>query len=172
MNTLHKNDYDITSAFESLVPATGPVLCRDEMEEWAASEANLFDQAQKEFDKDFNAIRIHYLPWKSLVSIIEYYYLQKTTNRYVQHKKRKAQLADNKLKQVYIPEYNKSISLPGRGSGKPRSCEGCNTTNSKEWFPWGPVRRQYCLCGNCWIYWKKYGALKTPSRLGRLYQLS
>lgn len=43
------------------------------------------------------------LPWKSLTSIIEYYYMWKTTDRYVQQKRLKAAEAESKLKQVYIP---------------------------------------------------------------------
>ena len=41
----------------SLVPSSGPVLCRDEMEEWSASEANLFEEALDKYGKDFNDIR-------------------------------------------------------------------------------------------------------------------
>lgn len=41
----------------SLVPSTGPVLCRDEMEEWSASEANLFEEALDKYGKDFTDIR-------------------------------------------------------------------------------------------------------------------
>lgn len=43
------------------------------------------------------------LPWKSLKSIVEYYYMWKTTDRYVQQKRIKAAEAESKLKQVYIP---------------------------------------------------------------------
>ncbi len=57
MNTLHKHDYNLSSAISSLVPLTGPVLCRDEMEEWSASEANLFEEALEKYGKDFNDIR-------------------------------------------------------------------------------------------------------------------
>ncbi|POI18668.1 hypothetical protein CIB84_017588, partial [Bambusicola thoracicus] len=35
----------------------GPVLCRDEMEEWSASEAMLFEEALEKYGKDFNDIR-------------------------------------------------------------------------------------------------------------------
>lgn len=45
MDTLHRHNYDLASALCSLVPSSGPVLCRDEMEEWSASEANLFEEA-------------------------------------------------------------------------------------------------------------------------------
>lgn len=41
----------------SLVPSTGPVLCRDEIEDWSASEANLFEEALDKYGKDFNDIR-------------------------------------------------------------------------------------------------------------------
>lgn len=50
--------------------------------------------------------KVHFflqLPWKSLKSIVEYYYMWKTTDRYVQQKRIKAAEAESKLKQVYIP---------------------------------------------------------------------
>jgi metastasis-associated protein MTA len=47
----------MADAISSLVPSTGPVLCRDEMEEWSASEANLFEEALEKYGKDFNDIR-------------------------------------------------------------------------------------------------------------------
>ncbi|KAG0727416.1 Metastasis-associated protein MTA1 [Chionoecetes opilio] len=103
MDTLHKHSYDISKALCSLIPATGPVLCRDEMEEWSASEANLFEEALEKYGKDFNDIRQDFLPWKTLKNIIEYYYMWKTTDRYVQQKRVKAVEAESKLKQVYIP---------------------------------------------------------------------
>ena len=103
MDTLHQYDYDLAGAFCSLVPSTGPLLCRDEMEEWSASEANLFEEALDKYGKDFNDIRQDFLPWKTLKNIIEYYYMWKTTDRYVQQKRVKAVEAESKLKQVYIP---------------------------------------------------------------------
>lgn len=57
MDTLHKHSYSIENAMCSLVPSSGPVLCRDEMEEWSASEANLFEDALEKYGKDFNDIR-------------------------------------------------------------------------------------------------------------------
>lgn len=57
MDTLHEHTYDMADAVSSLVPSTGPVLCRDEMEEWSASEANLFEEALDKYGKDFNDIR-------------------------------------------------------------------------------------------------------------------
>lgn len=40
-------------------------------------------------------------------NIVEYYYMWKTTDRYVQQKRLKAVEAESKLKQVYIPTYTK-----------------------------------------------------------------
>ena len=57
MDALHKHDYNASKAISSLVPSSGPVLCRDEMEEWSASEANLFEEALDKYSKDFTDIR-------------------------------------------------------------------------------------------------------------------
>ncbi|KAM6201554.1 LOW QUALITY PROTEIN: metastasis-associated protein MTA1 [Rhynchocyon petersi] len=182
MDTLHKNIYDISKAISALVPQGGPVLCRDEMEEWSASEANLFEEALEKYGKDFTDIQQDFLPWKSLTSIIEYYYMWKTTDRYVQQKRLKAAEAESKLKQVYIPNYNKpnpnQISASSvkagvvNGTGPPgqspvagRACESCYTTQSYQWYSWGPPNMQCRLCASCWTYWKKYGGLKMPTRL-------
>ncbi|XP_052467427.1 metastasis-associated protein MTA3 isoform X2 [Carassius gibelio] len=183
MDTLHRHGYDLSSALSVLVPQGGPVLCRDEMEEWSSSEANLFEEALEKYGKDFNDIRQDFLPWKSLTSIIEYYYMWKTTDRYVQQKRLKASEAESKLKQVYIPTYNKpnpnqiSVSngkmatvngAAGTGSfhtaGGGRACESCFAVQSAQWYSWGPPNMQCRLCVSCWMYWKKYGGLKMPSR--------
>ncbi|XP_051958967.1 metastasis-associated protein MTA3-like isoform X2 [Xyrauchen texanus] len=183
MDTLHRHGYDLSSALSVLVPQGGPVLCRDEMEEWSSSEANLFEEALEKYGKDFNDIRQDFLQWKSLTSIIEYYYMWKTTDRYVQQKRLKAAEAESKLKQVYIPTYNKpnpnqiSISngkmatvngAAGTGSfhtaGGGRACESCFAAQSPQWYSWGPPNMQCRLCVSCWMYWKKYGGLKMPSR--------
>jgi len=36
---------------------------------------------------------------------------------------------------------------------------------SQQWYAWGPPNMQCRLCASCWIYWKKYGGLKTPTQL-------
>uniref|UniRef100_A0A8C6U426 Metastasis associated 1 n=1 Tax=Neogobius melanostomus TaxID=47308 RepID=A0A8C6U426_9GOBI len=150
MDTLHAAGYDMTRALASLVPQGGPVLCRDEMEEWSASEANLFEEALEKYGKDFTDIQQDFLPWKSLTSIIEYYYMWKTTDRYVQQKRLKAAEAESKLKQKkpvskIIPVFAASSSI--------------------QWYSWGPPNMQCRLCASCWTYWKKYGGLKMPTRL-------
>ncbi|MBZ3873889.1 Echinoderm microtubule-associated protein-like 4 [Sciurus carolinensis] len=62
MDTLYRHSYDLSSAISVLVPLGGPVLCRDEMEEWSASEASLFEEALEKYGKDFNDIRQDFDP--------------------------------------------------------------------------------------------------------------
>lgn len=61
MNALHENGYDIGKAALSLITDKGPIICRDEMEEWSAAEANLFEEALDKYGKDFNEIRKDYV---------------------------------------------------------------------------------------------------------------
>lgn len=68
MDTLHKSNYNLANAISSLVPSTGPVLCRDEMEEWSASEANLFEEALEKYGKDFNDIRRDFVSFFSMMN--------------------------------------------------------------------------------------------------------
>ena len=90
-----------------MVPTSGPVLCRDELEDWSSAEANLFEEAIEKYGKDFNDIKKDFLPWKSMRNIIEYFFMWKTTDRYVQQKRIKAIESENKLKQVYVPAYTR-----------------------------------------------------------------
>lgn len=57
MQLLHQNNYDLGKAVCALVPSTGPVLCRDEIEEWTAGEATLFEEAIEKYGREFNEIR-------------------------------------------------------------------------------------------------------------------
>lgn len=78
MILLHQADYDVSKAVSFLVPPAqkqwypvdadklaghttaqlgGPLMCRDQMEEWSAAESNLFEEALEKYGKDFNDIR-------------------------------------------------------------------------------------------------------------------
>ena len=94
---LHKHEYNLADAIRALVPTTGPVLCRDELEDWSASEANLFNEALEKHGKEFDSIKRDYLPWKTMRNIIEYFFMWKTTDCYVQQKKQMAIENGNKL---------------------------------------------------------------------------
>lgn len=61
MNALHDNNYDIGKAVLSLITSLGPMLCKDELEEWSAAEANLFEDALEKYGKDFVEIRKDYV---------------------------------------------------------------------------------------------------------------
>uniref|UniRef100_A0A8B9Q280 Metastasis associated 1 n=1 Tax=Apteryx owenii TaxID=8824 RepID=A0A8B9Q280_APTOW len=172
MDTLHKNVYDISKAISALVPQGGPVLCRDEMEEWSASEANLFEEALEKYGKDFTDIQQDFLPWKSLTSIIEYYYMWKTTDRYVQQvrdSKSPLILTEPNPNQINVnnvkPGVVNGTGVQAQNTGAGRACESCYTTQSYQWYSWGPPNMQCRLCASCWTYWKKYGGLKMPTRL-------
>lgn len=182
MFILHNNGYNIGKAIANLVPAGGPVLCRDEMEEWSAGEANLFEEALQKYGKDFSDIQKDFLPWKSLPSIVEYYYMWKTTDRYLHQKRLKAVSKECNLTQIYIPGLGGSTTQSGKKQTSTIiltpppgvasnlvgvSCESCYGTSSQQWYPWGVPNSQhkFWLCTLCWIYWKKYGGLKRPDGL-------
>ena len=57
------------------------------MEDWSSAEASLFEEAVQKYGKDFNDIKKDFLPWKSMKNIIEYFFMWKTTDRYVQQKR-------------------------------------------------------------------------------------
>ncbi|KAI6177181.1 BMA-LIN-40, isoform a [Aphelenchoides bicaudatus] len=190
MALLHQANYDIGQAVKFLVPPPstkhypldvdkttghhtanlgGPILCRDQLEEWSAAEATLFEEAIEKCGKDFHDIRNDCLPWKSIRDIVEYYYMWKTTARYAETQRSKLAEQENKLKQVYIPNYNKpNPNLVGTANttGEPvkigSTCESCKNDSSTQWFSWGPSHLQLRLCSDCWVNWKKHGGLKIP----------
>lgn len=147
MNSLHENNYDIAKACLSFIPKDGPIICKDEIEDWSAAEANIFEEAFDKIGKDFGEIRREYLPWKSFKSIIEYYYTWKTTDRYVQQKRIKLSEQESKLKQVYIPNHSKQnqsaliksvhVQLFNQYETQlKQSCESCGTpnTSTNQWY--------------------------------------
>lgn len=76
MKILHKCNYNIAKAVLELVPSSGPLLCRDEMEEWSASEANLFEEAMEKYGKDFGDIRQDFVSYLFFYSLIYTYLAQ------------------------------------------------------------------------------------------------
>lgn len=168
MDMLHKHHYDLASSTCSLVPSTGPILVKDQMEDWSAAEANSFEDAIEKCGKDFGEIQKEYLPWKSLKGIIEYYYMWKTTDRYVAQRRLKLAEQENKLKQVFIPNYNKAHQclLPSRTQNETKPCESCGTTSSAQWYQSNSAQPHTRLCAECWTYYKKLGGSKYPKKSG------
>lgn len=161
LNALHDNNYDIGKALLSLITQNGPVLSKDQIEDWSINEANLFEDAMEKYGKDFNEIRKDFLPWKTLKSIIEYYYSWKTTDRYVQQKRIKLVEQESKLKQVYIP-----MSKQGQSAlikqfhlqvfqqydlHLKSSCESCGspTSSTNQWFVYNPSTLTQLIVSGC-----------------------
>uniref|UniRef100_H3C465 Metastasis associated 1 family, member 3 n=1 Tax=Tetraodon nigroviridis TaxID=99883 RepID=H3C465_TETNG len=175
MDTLHRLNYDLSSALSVLVPAGGPVLCRDEMEEWSASEAAMFEEALEKYGKDFNDIRQDFVIcmqttaacWQERLILMSLISSAKATT-----KKTTTPLPDsNKPNPNQISGSNgKMATVNGAGpgafhaAGGGRACESCFSMQSAQWYSWGPPNMQCRLCVSCWMYWKKYGGLKMPSR--------
>ena len=157
--------YDLGEAVRNLVTEKGPVLVRDQLEAWSPSEAQLFEDGIDRYGKEFGLIRNELLPWKSYNAIIEFYYMWKASDRYLSYKRTKATDQEKKLKQVYIPKFDKPSPnqlTPEQLAGVSRPCEGCCTTESDNWYTWGPSTLTCRLSQPCWDYWKKYGGLKMP----------
>jgi metastasis-associated protein MTA len=171
MRLLHENNYDFGRAVQALLPSTGPLLCRDEMEDWSGSEASLFEEAMNKYGKDFNDIRSYFLPWKSLKNIVEFYYLWKTTDWYVLQRRIKVVENESKLKHVtppnVVPKGNDLVLANGAndgvvGTGASRvPCESCSVTFANLWWAFGASRTRR-LCEKCWAYWRKFGGLPNP----------
>ncbi|KAL3319172.1 Metastasis-associated protein mta2 [Cichlidogyrus casuarinus] len=105
------------------------------------------------------------------MAIVELYYFWKTTDRYVKRRRIKLTAQEHKLKQVYIPNYNKpnqsvlfQNAAPSHLVSKKAStgCDSCTVQQSTQWYAWGPSSMLCKLCTACWQYWKKFGGLKTP----------
>lgn len=72
MNTLHEHNYNIGKAVLSLITQAGPVLCKDELEDWSAAEANIFEEALDKYGKEFIEIRkecVNYLNFTNFSKI-------------------------------------------------------------------------------------------------------
>ncbi len=162
MSVLHDSNYDIGKAAMNLITPMGPVLCKDEMEDWSAIEANLFEDALEKYGKEFGDIKRDFLPWKSMRSIIEYYYQWKTTDRYLQQKRMKLTESESKLKQVYIPNHSKQnqsaliksshVTLFNQYDVHLKtSCESCGApnTSTNQWYVYNPTNLvQLIMSGN------------------------
>jgi len=175
MHLLHTENYDFGRASLRLVEAGCPRLSTDQMEEWTTAEAGLFEEAMDKYGKGFTDIWTDFLPWKTVKNIVEYYYMWKTTDRYVQQKRVKAVESEQKLKQVYCPDYTKSET----GALPPQLCQGatcilCKTTQATKWFMMPgadamgiPHAR---ICQVCWLAYRKYAAM-SPGGMSKEFSL-
>jgi metastasis-associated protein MTA len=100
----------------------------------------------------------------------------KTTARYAEMQRSKLAEQENKLKQVYIPNYNKpnpnlvgSLNTTNDPINIGSTCESCKAESSTNWYSWGPTNLKLYLCNDCWVNWKKHGGLKKPHEFGRYF---
>ncbi|VDP64031.1 unnamed protein product [Schistosoma mattheei] len=156
---LHEANYDLNKAINLLLPGGQPIIYRDQLEDWSANETNIFEEALDKYSKVFTDILSNCLPWKTHKSIVELYYFWKTTDRYVRQRRTKLAAQEHKLKQVYIPNYNK----PNPAVLYHNTDKTINrpSLNSPQWYAWGPSNANSRLCTDCWSYWKRYGGLKS-----------
>jgi len=165
LDLIHQNKYDFQKTMQKIAsPNNGPLLVRDELEFWTPHEANLFEEAIEKLGKSFSEIQQDFLPWKTIASLVEYYYMYKTSDRYIDVRRAKAVESESRLKQIYIPpiKNNANQIKPMNGEVGVKSCEGCHCTTSYQWYSWGPQQAGCRLCSSCWSYWKKYAGLKSP----------
>ncbi|XP_065883695.1 metastasis-associated protein MTA3-like isoform X2 [Dysidea avara] len=189
MEVLHQSNYDMNVATGKLVPR-GPVLCSDDLESWTQEEAKKFEDGLQEA-KDFFSIQKKHLPWKSVRSVVAYYYMWKTTDRYQIQKRYRMIEKQNDLKEVIVhlrtptgtPSGQRDLSGKATSSGPMpqvvpanmdtstvlsedggKACEGCLSVQAVRWYSWGPTQENCRVCNTCMTYWRKYGGLKLPTR--------
>ncbi|KAL7060175.1 hypothetical protein AAHC03_09593 [Spirometra sp. Aus1] len=178
MDTLFVAGHDVTRALQLLAPSGVPAIRLDEMEEWSISEGNLFEEALEKYGKCFYDIHSDFLPWKSPKSLVAFYYMWKTTDHYVQQKRMKAVEAEHRLKQVYIPNYNKPnpavLYTPPKADGTSTQaedstgCDSCGSLSTSQWYALRPAATLLKVCATCWAYWKHYGDFKVPALSDKL----
>jgi len=175
MELLHNCKYDFSRASLKLVESGSPKLSCDQMEDWTTAEAGLFEEAMEKYGKGFNEIWTDFLPWKTVKNIVEYYYMWKTTDRYVQQKRVKAVESEHKLKQVYVPDYAKlgDGAVPA-GAAVGAVCLCCRTNSSQAWYEMPGAELaglpQCKICQTCWLAYRKYSAM-TPGGMNKDFGL-
>ena len=164
MDVLHNKCYNISNAISGLFSSSAtPVICMDQLEKWSRAETKIFDKALARRRRKFNAIIFQqYLPWKSLQNIIEYYYMRKDISIGNQRKTVKGEKAENQVELVNLSKHKRvdpvqSIDI-SHIDGK--QCRNCNSNKSQQWY----TTKHGDLCAGCWLYWKKYGGMKTLDR--------
>lgn len=161
LNTLHELDFDINSSLKAVLPSMGEaVIVRDELESWTTHEAELFSEGMEKIGKDFYAIRQELLPWKSTRSIVEFYYMWKTTSGYDKTKIVKATESKSKLTKIFLPNIEKRPANNRNNNAAPnKKCSNCGSRSSVQWSTTQPFKGTD-VCLSCWEYWKKYGIVK------------
>ncbi|CAH8466433.1 unnamed protein product [Heterobilharzia americana] len=155
LDTLHSANYNISQALQMLTPNGQPILKLDEMEQWSASEGNLFEEALEKYGKCFYEIQNDFFHGNTLRVLWSSTICGKL-------------LITTFSKSVYIPNYNKPnpvvlYPVTSDSVNSTSGCEGCSNLTSSLWYALGPSISPLKVCVDCWNYWKRYGDLKTTS---------
>lgn len=162
LNKLHESNYNFWRAMQFWVNKNGPVMVTDQCEIWIENEVAHFEEGLALFGKNFGKIKREMMRWKSVSNIIEFYYMWKTTSRYISVRLKKLHDPENskaremkscKVRKSNIPHSMKYDILPRDGKEQ-RRCDICgqNTDIRNFYYITSPSVRT--VCEKCWQFWK------------------
>ncbi|MES1904977.1 MAG: Metastasis-associated protein mta1, partial [Paramarteilia canceri] len=169
LNKLHENNYNFWKALQFWVDKVRPVMVTDQHELWIPNEIKRFEDSLDGIGKNFSEIMRRFLRWKSTKNIVEFYYLWKTTGRYLQIRILKSE-DESKLKgrEIKILKVKKSIEKHsmkyeiGGDQKKDLECESCKKVQNSENYYYINSPNPMIACESCWIFWKKVGISMIP----------
>ncbi|VDL61928.1 unnamed protein product [Hymenolepis diminuta] len=168
LDTLQQAGHSIRRALQILAPPNQPPLLKlDQMEMWSITEGNLFQQGLHKFGKSFQDVQTDLLPWKTLKCIIEFYYMWKTTDHYIQQRRAKCVETEKRLKHMYV-KVDRKVDPSVLYQENFANCAGCGSVCTAHSYGIGSPPNLLKVCGNCWVTWKEYGDLKDVSVYDKL----
>lgn len=99
---------------------------------WSPSEAKIFSKAMQMCGKNFSEIKKDFLPWKSVRSIIEYYYCTLDKKSQSKHRKRKMSKSAAKSKQSSQKSTNTNEDKKEKGSSSSSENENSDANLSDD----------------------------------------
>ncbi|VDN98179.1 unnamed protein product [Rodentolepis nana] len=99
--------------------------------------------------------------------IIEFYYMWKTTDHYIQQRRAKSVEAEKRLKHIYV-KVDRKVDPSVLYQENFAKCAGCGSVCTAHSYGIGSPPNLLKVCGNCWVIWKEYGDLKDVSVYGML----
>lgn len=169
MEILHRGNYDIKSAASTIVK--DKAVSYNTLDSWTGDEVLIFERALDKYGKQFNYIRVEFLPWKSWESIISFYYYWKGTSSYKAWKQRYYHdQGDLKELEVVMREWDLP-ALTGNETSVSK-CPGCGKVfklPDSFWYSWGPVSEPLMICKGCAVYWKRFAGFPDSPELEEKY---
>lgn len=186
MQLLHLSNYDLATGLNLLDDSKkGMFLMRDQLDLWSPQEIALFEEGLAKVGKNIASIKKSFLSWKTSSQIVEFYYMWKTTERYLQIRRLKANRMPTLMKQFMMTTH--SVQEAKQSAVRPSppdtnyTCFCCDEALKENYYPFGPnppedtpaivaanarTTRQATfggrLCRSCWLYWRRYACLLRP----------